>query len=212
MDHSSSQKQLLSSIPSLLRRRLTPLAKTVFCSAIPCLTENNSIPTVFSSTHGELAKSFKMMETIERGEDISPTSFSLSVHNAIAGLFSMAFSNKIQSSVVAPGEEGIAAAFIEASGLLDEGENEILIILYDEPLVDFYPSHPFQLSTTESRSVTLSITKSGKGIPIYFSCQHSTGYIGEQPIQIPLLINFLKQNQDNLIIPTPRHSWCWKRV
>lgn len=152
------------------------------------------------------------MEAIEHGEDISPTSFSLSVHNAIAGLFSMAFNNKIQSTVVAPGEEGIAAAFIEASGLLNEGEDEILIILYDEPLVDFYPSHPFQLSTTESRSVALSITTIGKGIPICFSCLQTSGDIGEQPLQIPLLIQFLEQNQENLILPTARHSWCWERT
>ena len=57
-----------------------------------------------------------MMEMIEAGEEISPTAFSLSVHNAIAGLFSMARRNNTQSTVVAPGEEGMAPAFIEALG------------------------------------------------------------------------------------------------
>lgn len=206
-----TQDQLLASIPKMLKRRLSPLAKTVFSAAIPCITENHRIPTVFSSTHGELAKSFNMMEMIEAGEEISPTAFSLSVHNAIAGLFSMAFKNNMQSTVVAPGEEGIAAAFIEAMGLLDEGEKEVLIVLYDEPLVDFYPSEPFKLSTDQRCALALTVAKAGMGIPIRFSCQQSTGDDGEQPLHVPLLTSFLADQQTRLLLHTPRHSWCWEK-
>lgn len=208
---SESQKEVLSSIPAMLRRRLTPLAKIVFCATIPCMRDN-SLPTIFSSTHGELAKSFNMMEMIEAGEEISPTAFSLSVHNAIAGLFSMAYKNKMQSTVVAPGEEGIAAAFIEAIGLLNEGEKEVLVILYDEPLVAFYPSKPFQLSTDTSCALALRLSKKGiGGTPMRFSNQQREGNDGEQPLQIPLLIDFLTGQQQQLHINTPRHSWCWEK-
>ncbi len=115
------QKELLASVPKMLKRRLSPLAKIVFCAANQCIDEHTIVPTVFSSAHGELAKSFDMLELLEAGEEISPTAFSLSVHNAIAGLFSIAWQNKLQCTVVAPGEEGLAAAFIEALGLLQEG-------------------------------------------------------------------------------------------
>ncbi len=207
----TSQAELLSSIPKMLKRRLSPLARIVFCAAIPCLEEHSKIPAVFSSTHGELAKSFKMMEVIEAGEEISPTAFSLSVHNAIAGLFSMAYENKIQSTVIAPGEEGIAAAFIEAMGLLDEGEKQVLIVLYDEPLVDFYPDKPYQLTVNESCAVALTVSKKGAGIPMCFSYQNNTGDDGEQPVQLPLLVDFLASQQDSLLLHTPRHSWCWEK-
>jgi len=211
-DDGLTQAELLSSIPKMLKRRLSPLARIVFCAAAPCVEDGKNIPTVFSSTHGELAKSFKMMEMIEAGEEISPTAFSLSVHNAIAGLFSMAYGNKVQTTVVAPGEEGIAAAFIEALGLLDEGEKQVLIVLYDEPLVDFYPSQPFKLTANESCAVALILSKQGSGIPIKFSCQKIIGDDGEQPLQVPLLINFLSQKKNQLQIHTPRHSWCWEKL
>jgi len=207
----ATQAELLANIPKMLKRRLTPLARIVFCAAIPCIDDKSSMPTVFSSTHGELAKSFKMMEMIEAGEEISPTAFSLSVHNAIAGLFSMAFKNKQQTTVVAPGEEGIAAAFIEALGLLEEGEKQVLIVFYDEPLVGFYPAAPYQLTAKESCAVALSISRTGSGTPIRFSCQPQTGSDGEQPLQLPLLINFLAKQQGELLIGTPRHSWSWTK-
>lgn len=206
-----TQNQLLSSIPKMLKRRLSPLAQIVFCAASQCIDKNTDIPTIFSSTHGELAKSFNMMKIIETGEEISPTAFSLSVHNSIAGLFSMAYANKAQCTVVAPGEDGISAAFIEAAGLLQEGIDGVLIILYDEPLEPFYPSAPYHLTASASRAIALSISKSGTGIPLHFSHIKKTGNDGEQPLQIPLLIDFLSTSQKKLIINTPRHGWCWEK-
>ncbi len=205
-----AQVELLSTVPKMLKRRLSPLAKTVFCAARQCLDDDTTIPSVFSSTHGELAKSFRMMEMITAGEEISPTAFSLSVHNAIAGLFSMAYHNQTQSTVVAPGEEGMAPAFIEALGLLEEGAGQVLVVLYDEPLVDFYPSAPFQLTAENSCAVALVMTKNGEGMPIQFSCSQKTGGDGEQPVQIPALIRFLSGQHPEMKVQTNRHSWCWQ--
>lgn len=206
-----TQDVLLSSIPKMIKRRLTPLARIVFCAASQCIDEHKSMPTVFSSSHGELAKSFKMMQTIEAGEEISPTAFSLSVHNSIAGLFSMVYKNKMQCTVVAPGEEGVAAAFIEAIGLLEENYDEVLIVLYDEPLVDFYPEKPYKLSSNKSCAVAFKLSKTGAGIPLRFSMKKQQGDDGEQPLQVPLLIKFLTESQESLVIHTPRHSWCWEK-
>ena len=207
-----TQTELLSSIPKMLKRRFSPLARLVFSVVSQCLeNDNRQIPIVFSSTHGELARSFKMMEKIEAGEDISPTAFSLSVHNAIAGLISMVYKNKRQSTVVAPGEEGIAAAFIEAIGLLQEGEQDVLIVLYDEPLVDFYPSEPYRLSVDDSYALALCLSRTGAGLALRFSNLQLTGDDGEQPLQVAMLIDFLAGSEEKLIVHTPRHSWCWEK-
>jgi hypothetical protein len=205
------QKELLASVPKMLKRRLSPLAKTVFCAAKQCIDERMIMPTVFSSSHGELAKSFSMMEMLDAGEEISPTAFSLSVHNAIAGLFSMAWKNKLQCTVVAPGEEGLAAAFIEGLGLLQEGAEQVLLVFYDEPLVDFYPSAPFKLSTDESRSLALRIAKSGEGQTLKMSSLPMTGNDGEQPVQLMAFIRFLAEPQAQLTLKTLQHSWRWEK-
>ena len=205
------QKELLASVPKMLKRRLSPLAKTVFCAANQCIDEHLIVPMVFSSSHGELAKSFSMIEMLEEGEEISPTAFSLSVHNAIAGLFSIAGKNQLQCTVVASGEEGLAAAFIEALGLLQEGAEQVLLVFYDEPLVDFYPSAPFKLATDETRALALRIAKSGEGKMLKMSSLSLTGNDGEQPLQLTAFIRFLAEAQAQLTLKTPRHSWRWEK-
>jgi len=211
VDEQLIQQQRLSVLPKMLKRRLSPLARIVFTAAIPCLQENQQLPTVFSSTHGELAKSLKMMEMIEAGDEISPTAFSLSVHNAIAGLFSIAFNNQAESTVVAAGEEGIAAAFIEAAGVLQEGAEQVLIVFYDEPLPKFYPAAPFKLTTEKTSAVALLLAKKGSGTPIQLSQQQSDINDGEQALQMPLLIQFLASQQNKLQLHTHRHCWCWEK-
>ncbi len=210
---SPQQKDSLTHIPRMLKRRLTPLARTVFSAIDRCGLDDAEIPMVFSSNHGELAKSFHMMEQLEAGEEISPTHFSLSVHNAIAGLFSMAFHNQQECSVIAPGMEGIAAGFIEAVGLLHEGHDEVLLVFYDEPLVDFYPAAPFRLSGPEL-ALALRVGLQGKGdrVSLSFTVSENHSDDGEQALQLPLLAEFLSDTESNpvLTIRTPDKNWCWR--
>lgn len=209
---SADKQELLAGVPKMLKRRLSPLAKTVFCAISQCVVEPMTAPAVFSSSHGELAKSFAMMEELEAGEEISPTAFSLSVHNAIAGLFSMVWQTKLQCTVVAPGEEGMAPAFIEALGLLQEGAEQVLLVFYDEPLVDFYPSAPFKMSEQVSCALALCIAKGGNGQKLSLSASPLSGNEGEQPVQLPTFIRFLEGPQAQLTFTTHRHGWCWKKI
>ena len=203
-------KELLAAVPKMFKRRLTPLAKTVFCAVLACTDKVSQPSLVFSSTHGELAKSLIMMQEIEAGEEISPTAFSLSVHNAIAGLFSIAFNNKKQCTVLAAGEEGLATAFIEALGLFNEGEQEVLVVFYDEALPNFFPYAPYKL-TAKTSALALKLTQQGEGQKIQFSQGDMMANEGEQAIQLPLLIDFLAGSSKNLDINTARHSWHWQK-
>ncbi len=207
-----SANEILAAVPKMLKRRFSPLAKIVQVAVALSLSNDQCMPMVLSSCHGELAKSFKMMQQIEAGEEISPTAFSLSVHNAIAGLLSMNYKNRLQTTVLAPGEEGIAPAFIEALGLLHEGEEQVLIVFYDEPVVDFYPTETYRLGNQERCAVALRIALDGTGMAVKMSDSVSSGNDGEQPIQLPRLIDFLgSENITDLIVKTPRHSWCWNK-
>lgn len=206
------QQALLSSVPVNLKRRLSPLAKTVLCAINQCDPSKGCMPVVFSSTHGELAKSLEMIKLIEAGEEISPTTFSLSVHNAIAGLFSIVWGNTAEITVLASGEDGIASAFIESLGLLQEGAGEVLMVFYDEPLPDFYPAEPFQLSIDSRCAVVLKIAKDGEGQAMQFQRGEQCGYVGEQPIQLPLLRQFLSGTDRQLHINTLKNSWHWQKL
>lgn len=201
-----------SSASKSLHRRLSPLAKAVFRVAESCLEQTKTLPVVFSSAHGEICKSLEMLKTIQAGDEISPTAFSLSVHNAIAGLFSIAFNNSAEITVIAPCQEGIAAAFIEALGLLQEGADEALILFYDEPIADFYPTAPYNLNTDYPCAAGLKISSKGKGTRFTLSQSANTRDDGEQPLQLLALIRFLLSGRHTLELGNQGHSWIWQKT
>lgn len=177
-------------VPKMLQRRLSPLARAVFAVADRCITAGEALPVVFSSAHGELSKSLAMLQAIEAGEELSPTAFSLSVHNAIAGLFSIAYHNHQEITVIASGQEGIAPAFIDALGILHEGAAAVLMVFYDEPVADFYPIAPFNLSATPC-VLALRIALSGAGLPLSLKRATDSRDTGEHSVQLRMFLKFL---------------------
>jgi hypothetical protein len=170
------------------------------------------LPIIFSSAHGEVNKSLEMLQSMQKGEEVSPTAFSLSVHNAISGLFSMAYGCHREITVIAPGQDGIAPAFIEALGLLQEGHaDEVLIVLYDEPLSDFYPSLPFALNAPAICALALKISLTGSGLPLQFNRSPAHRDDGEHALQIFSFIKFLVADIKSLALGNHRHSWEWHK-
>ena len=200
------------SVPKMLQRRLSPLAKAVFNSADKCIAQDEQIPTVFSSANGEICKSLEMLKAIQAGDDVSPAAFSLSVHNAIAGLFSIVYNNQQEITVIAPGQEGIAPAFIEGLGVLQEGADEVLLVLYDEPIADFYPVSPFNINTDNTCALTLRIALTGDGLPMQLSRSSTIRADGEQPIQLFAFIRFLLAEERTLSLGNREHSWRWQKL
>ena len=200
-----------SAVPKTLQRRLTDLAKIVFNVAAPCLGQDKLLPVVFSSAHGEICKSLAMLQTIQAGEELSPTAFSLSVHNAIAGLFSIAYGNNQEITVLAPGQEGIAPAFIEATGLLQEGAPEVLVILYDEPLADFFPTAPYRINVPFPCALALRIALNGEGLAMRYAYSAQAHDDGEHPVQLLAFIQFLLSGERTLTLGNLGHSWLWQK-
>jgi hypothetical protein len=199
-------------VPKILQRRLSPLARAVFNAADSCIDSDKALPIIFSSAHGEVNKSLEMLKSMQKGEEVSPTAFSLSVHNAISGLFSMAYGNHQEITVIAPGQDGIAPAFIEALGLLQEGHaDEVLLVLYDEPLSDFYPSLPFALNAPAVCALALKVSLTGSGLALQFNRSSARRDDGEQALQIFSFIKFLVADEQTLALGNHRHSWEWHK-
>lgn len=149
----------LSAVPALLRRRFNPLGKCAMAAALPLVQEIDSIPSVFASRHGDTALSFSLLRGIGLGEPMSPTSFSLAVHNAIAGLFSIVRKDTSPVTAIAAVQGLALNCLIEAAGQLDACER-VLCLVYDAPLPDFYrqycggddPPFPHAIAMIVSRS------------------------------------------------------------
>ena len=130
-------KVSLDKVPPLLRRRFGTLGKCAMMSALQVLDENESIPGVFSSRHGDTALTLSLLEEMGRDEPMSPTGFSLAVHNAVSGLFSIARKDTSMVTSLAAMEGLVLHTLFEAVGQLQVSDR-VLCVIYDIPLPPLY--------------------------------------------------------------------------
>lgn len=131
----------IEAMSPMLRRRASTAGKMALEVAFQCLGARTHVPLVFCSRHGECERSVELLSNLARKLPISPTSFSMSVHNATAGLLSIARHEHTNMVAIAANHSTIEHAVIEACGLLIENST-VLLIAYDMGLPEVFK--PFQ--------------------------------------------------------------------
>lgn len=90
------------------------------------------MPLVFASRHGETNRNFGLLRALAADEPLSPTAFGLSVHNSIAGLWSIIRRESAESVALSAEDDGLEHAFLEAGLLLAQGHEAVLVVLAEE--------------------------------------------------------------------------------
>jgi|SRR5450830_34973 len=129
----AASEPALKQMPPMLRRRASPSGKMALQAAYQCLPEQADVPIIFASRHGECARSVELLLELAKHAPLSPTSFSLSVHNANAGLLSIARGDRGNNIAIAAGPSTAEHALIEACGLLADGASQVLLVMSDSP-------------------------------------------------------------------------------
>ncbi len=219
----------VSNIPPMLRRRLSSLGKMAASVSLPLLAASSSsttsTPCVFSSRHGELTRTVGLLNSLAQPEALSPTHFSLSVHNAIGGI--MAITRKDSSSITALAGD-LGAAFLEAAAILIEQDCEqILCVIYDEPVPAIYshknlgPSHPYAIAfLLANESMTTEKNDADNSQLTLSICELSdcvlTSNVQSHPSSIPQALTFLKYllttSASELLLPGDSHAWHWTKI
>jgi hypothetical protein len=123
----------------MLRRRLSPLTRLALGAAHACARELADFRIVFASRHGELARTTAMLECLADGEAVSPASFSMSVLNAGAGLFSMLRGNTAPVTAISAGRASFGYGVLEAClQLAGDPGRPVLYVYADEPAPPVY--------------------------------------------------------------------------
>ncbi len=126
-------------LPPLQRRRLSRMARMSFVGLESCRdAEAPEPPLVYASRHGEVGRSFKLLESLARDEGLSPRDFSLSVHNATTGLYSIFRGNTEPSVAIAAGLDTFPTALVEAAVQAADLARECLLVWVEEDLPEFY--------------------------------------------------------------------------
>lgn len=167
------QQPDVSFLPAMQRRRLSRLARMLFHVAWPLAEGQGPLPLVFASRHGETPRTLGILNELAKGEPLSPTQFSLSVHNAIIGLWSILREDRSEMTAMAAAGDGLEQAMVEASGLLTEGAPAVLLVIAEElppdlytPYIDDVPfSYALALLLKPGTTWTLSLAPAESGLP-----------------------------------------------
>ena len=194
-------------IKPMARRRMSSLSKLALQAALQISVDQSIDYIVFSSRHGELTRTVKLIEDIMSGEDASPMAFSQSVHNTAAGLFTISTDRPTPVTSIAAVESTAHHALIESSIYLQENPDQrVLLVDFDEPL----PAPYQQYEKGNHQGVAFAaILSSGQQYQLSWS--KTDQKIASLLPQTFSIIDYLINDEKKQTITDNRFSWIWTR-
>lgn len=205
---SSDSAPDVSFLPAMQRRRLSRLARMAFSVGWPLAEGLEHLPLVFISRHGETPRTLEILSDLAAEQPLSPTQFSLSVHNAVIGLWSIMRGETSEMTALAAAGDGLEHGMLEAAALLADGAPHVLLVITEEQppqaYADWIDDVPFPyalgLLLTPGEDWQLSLD--------------GTGSQPQAPTQWPHALNLLR----TLLGPQPycqhawmNRTWTWQR-
>ncbi|QUM85770.1 beta-ketoacyl synthase chain length factor [Moritella sp. 28] len=216
----------LDFVPAMQRRRLSPFAKIALYTAENALSEqsvssevSNQVDIVFSSRHGDLHKTAELLTELTADQDISPTAFSTSVHNAVPGLYSILKQNKQAINAISAGKDSFFYAFVDAYARLKSGRaNKLLMVHVDRELPELYSQFKDELQIAHAISMVITLIPTATAlaaIDVSFSALATPEIGNEQEppeLNLPAGLCFIDWfNQTSIDSPlkftSERHIW-----
>jgi hypothetical protein len=214
------QTPALGEVPAMQRRRIERLGRMAIQTAYWCQqAEADSVPLLFASRHGDVERSMELLRALANGEPMSPTGFGLSVHNAIAALYSIIRGMRGNYLALAAGKTTAEAACVEAAGLLADGAPEVLVVAYEAPLPDIYKGFADEADPFYAWSWRIAGTGAdAQGTPLQLSWAASaaaavdaTGPAGSDLPHGLQVQRFLLGRERSLEFAADGVGWTWRR-
>ncbi len=200
-------------LPAMLRRRCSPLARIMLNAAYAACPEQERtrVRTVFASRHGNINESIPMLDRLADEQPISPTKFSHTVHNAQAGLFSIAADNRQASSSVAAQQDTFACGYLEAlSHLQRDPGASVLLVMADIPLAPTFAKLVEEPVATYG--LALLLAADGEGTALRFGADASQA--ASRACAWPDALEFLRWllgEDPQLSLGSGNRRWRWER-
>lgn len=126
-------------VEPMARRRLSLLSRLALRAAHDCAGGYEALRIVFASRHGELTRTTGILDAICASEPVSPTAFSLSVLNAMTGVFGIARGDRSAASAISAGSETLGYALLEAFAQCEsDAASPVLLVYANEPAGSLY--------------------------------------------------------------------------
>lgn len=200
--------ETIPAVPVLLRRRVSPLGQQAL-KAGWSLPASSVARLVLCSRHGEVGRTMSILDSLVADTEVSPADFTLSVHNALAGLLSIARGNRHGHTMISAGEESFEFGLLESIACLTERPDEPVVLVYFDPELP-PPFDVFRHPAAEPLALALSLAMSG-GEPFTLTTHPSPGTSTTvEPAPLAFL-RFMLGNQPAMVTVGERLVWRWGR-
>ncbi len=208
---------VLMFVPAMQRRRFSRLSRMALQSAFAsCPTELlTEASTVFASRHGESEVCLALLRDIAQRLALPPTKFSHSVHNAQAGLFSIAAGNGRPSSSIAGQQDTFCAGLVEALGLCQRHRpHPTLLVVADEPIPAIFRAFEDELPAAFAAAWLVEEGIGAAGMPFEMRLSEPLANTADTTPKLPGALQFLAWmlgEEDSLALTRGRRSWIFRR-
>ena len=195
--HIHQGKPNVDSLSNMVKRRMPLLSKYIFD-----MQNKQSVqqaPIVFASKNAELNRTFKIIRSFD--SDVSPTQFSMSVNNAIAGLLSVINADKSNYTVIDSLSGVLETAMVEASSMLDKHEYVKVVYFEDKPPEEIR----FISKENIAQNAFVFLLQKGQGIQLSRQ-QNQTNKVEESALK---LVKFLNKENTHYQSYNNRLQWNW---
>jgi hypothetical protein len=197
-------------VPTLLRRRVGQVGQKALKAAWG-LPRVRDARYVFASRHGEFERTTGLLRAVVGGEPPSPADFSLSVHNALTGLLSIAAGNRAGHTAIAAGTDSFCYGLLEAAACIAEAPSKpVILVSYDAPLI---PPYDELIAPSEPLAVVLSLSAAASGA---WCIGLSTAAHDQQALPDPsparTFLRFLLRGEGSARAAGTRLTWAWRHA
>lgn len=190
-----------------MRRRVSALARSALQVAHDCAGHLPSVRIVFASRHGELGRTTQMLLELAEGQELSPMAFSMSVLNAVAGVYSIATQDRAPATAVSAAEGTFGMALLEAGmQWADDPGSPVLLLYADEPASPVYGPVDGDLAGPLALALLLD-AQATEGLFIDMADRRGTASTAAQPEAfLPCLLGPEATHWTD-----GRQGWTWRR-
>jgi hypothetical protein len=186
---------------------MSSLSKAAVQIALEASGEARPDFLVFCSQHGDLARLGELLRAIATGVELSPTTFSQSVHNTSAGLFTIIAESCVPATSLASGASTFAYGWLEAEGFLAEHPDaRVLVVTFDEALPDEYL--PYSTQRPCGYALGLLLRAAGER---GFSLQTAAPESDEPLPMAPVFMAWVLSADPTLRVTADGQGWTWTK-
>ncbi len=192
-------------IPMMTARRMSPASRLAVEASLDIMDRHSVDMAIFTSRHGELERTYKIVQSLAKDHETSPTDFSMSVHNTAAGWMTIAGKKIFPVTSLAAGEDSFQQGFLEAFALLNTGIQHVLLVDFDGAVPSVYKQNVPSLYAPYATAFLLA-----KGSMM--NCERVSGKDIQTAAILPQSLQFLRgwlNAEHSFPVAAKTHLWQW---